>query len=84
MKIGIWILFKIEKRKKTRVVPGVVSNVADDCDGDVLYDYMTEHGIVADLDDYNCDGDSESVAVVSKRAHLPDFAWEFRQFEVHE
>ena len=55
-----------------------IFNTPNDCDGDILFDYMTEHGLVEDWDEYETDGDSESVAVIHKTGSKPDYRWGFR------
>ena len=79
-KRGIWKLTKFVDGAPTRIFAGGVHNihnVANDCDGELLWDYMTEHGLVEDWSQYETDGDSESCAIMHKSGDGPDFRWEF-------
>jgi len=92
-KQGIWLLFMLPNGqeppcsvKRTRLFgekPQRVHNIeaTDDCDGDILFDYMTENGIIEDWNEYETEGDNEYVAIMHKTGDKPDFGWEFRAFK---
>ena len=83
-KIGCWVLFTFVEGKETRIIPNTDPTVhtlfdtANDCDGEVLFDYMTEHKIIKEWKEYDTDGDNESVAIMHKTGDQPDYRWEFR------
>lgn len=84
-KQGIWLLFKWQDGNRTRLFgekPYKTHNVqaSNDCDGDVLYDYMTENGIIENWNEYITEGDSEHVAVMHTTGEKPDYSWEFRAY----
>lgn len=72
--------------KQTRIVentnPSVhtIHNVTSDCDGDTLFDYMSEHDIIENWDEYDTEGGDESVDIIHKTGNLPDFRWEFKAY----
>ena len=92
-KEGIWILWAFDKNgNRTRFI-GEDQDAAildkprthyipapNDCDGDILFDYMTENDIIESFDDYDTDGDSEYVAIMSKTDKHPDFGCEFVEY----
>jgi hypothetical protein len=73
---GTWKLFQMFPPDRTNKVIGQIDAV-DDCDGDILFDYMTDRDLVEDWDEYDTDGDRESVAIMHKTGLKPDFCWEF-------
>ena len=85
-KRGIWQLWVFKDGEPHRVIAGTdpsvhtIHNSTNDCDGDVLFDYMTEHGIVESWDEYETDGDLESVAVIHKTGAKPDYSWTFVEY----
>jgi hypothetical protein len=82
-KKGIWKLSTFVNGEEHRLIDGSVHNihdVANDCDGDVLWDYMSDNGIIIDWDEYETDGDSESVAVMHKTGSKPDYSWQFAEY----
>ena len=81
-KIGIWRLFMTGKSgEKTRKINGQwchnISDTSNQCDGDVLFDYMTEQNIIEDWAEYDTDGDNEFVAIMHKTGDKPDYHWDF-------
>jgi hypothetical protein len=82
-KYGVWLLSTFKDGKETRLINGRVNHnviAPNDCWGDVLFDYMTDNGIIDNFYEYETDGDSESVAIMHKVGTLPDFRWEFREY----
>ena len=87
-KKGKWLLFEFKTSNagesiKTRFIDGEVHNINDewnDCFGSVLFDYMSEWGMIESWDEYDTDGDNEYVAVMHKTGSKPDYSWEFRAY----
>jgi hypothetical protein len=80
------MLFMFKDGETTRIIPDTdpsvhtIYNSTDDCDGDVLWDYMFDHGIIDDWSEYDTEGDRESCAVIHKTGNKPDYRWEFREY----
>ena len=85
-KHGIWLLFTFTDGEETRLINGCNHYIVadNDCWGDTLFDYMTDNGIIESLDEYETDGDSDSVAIMHKVGTKPDFRWEFREWSTPE
>jgi hypothetical protein len=79
---GVWTLYRFETVNddlvKTRVEE--ISEVCDydDVFGDELYDRMSENIEGFDADDYDFDGDGDSIAVMPKREGMPEYTWMFK------
>lgn len=69
-----WQVFKINNGKHEFV--GEIDEPAD-CDGDSIYDVMEERGWIASFENYEVDGDSQSIAVMCKDGSEPDFSIQF-------
>jgi len=81
--LGCWRLWKYEKGEKIRIFQDTdpkIHNIYDtpnDCEGSVLFDYMSDHGIINDWDEYETEGELEAVAIMHKTGDKPDFQWTF-------
>ena len=57
-----------------------IHNEWNDCDGDVLFDYMIENDLIDSFENYETDGDNEHVAIMHKTGDGPDWAWDFKAY----
>ena len=74
---GTWKLYRCPTGEDANKKPIGQIEEMDDCDGDILFDYMTEQDLVEDWGEYETEGDREYVAVMHKTGTQPDYCWEF-------
>jgi hypothetical protein len=90
-KNGIWLVSMFDKKAGdwTRFIPSPdyykgkkVHNIIapNDCDGDVLWDYLSEQGLVDNWDEYDIEGDTEYCVAMHKTGTKPDYMLEFRAY----
>jgi hypothetical protein len=74
----MWKLYKFENGEKI-FIADFESPDGRDCMGDEMYEWMEGNGYYGDAspDDYNYDGDSESVAIMGKKEGMTDFCFEW-------
>ena len=73
---GVWKINKWNPEKGANVIVGAI-NLPADCVGDELYSVMQKRGLLKDLDLYEVEGDSSSIAIMAKNEGDGDFMLEF-------
>ena len=72
-------MYEFKRRSGKKVMRESGIDLSADCWGDDLYDHLLPYlpdGFT--LDDYETDGDAESVAVMGKTNEAGDFVFEFK------